>query len=173
MNIPSKAIVCSARGQALLEFSFLFAGVLLPMFFMVVFIARGLWVWHSVVDFTRYGARYAATHCWEPDGSVSNVVAFLQANVPPMVDMNQFQTGQAQVIVQYFSENPDGTTTPFDSSTCTGICVPDTVSVGVTNYTFIGLSPYFSLPTVPIPDFTASEPMENAGYQDASGVCVP
>ena len=170
--VPPKAR--PTRGQALMEFALLFGGVLLPMLFMVVFIARGLWVWHSVADFTRYGARYAATHCWEPDGSASNVIAFMQANVPPMVDMNQFQNGQALVTVQYFSENPDGTTTLFDGSSCAGgICVPDTVSVSVSNYNFIGLSPYFSLPTVPIPDFTTSEPMENAGYQDASGVCVP
>ena len=31
---------------------------------MVIFVAEMLWVWHSVVDFTRDGARYAATHCW-------------------------------------------------------------------------------------------------------------
>lgn len=162
------------RGQAVMEFALLFGGVLIPMLFMVVFISRGLWIWHSVVDFTRYGARYAATHCWEPDGSGSNVISFMQANVPPMVDMNQFQNGQAILVVRYFSENPDGTTAPFDGTSCAGgICVPDTVSVSVTNYNFIGMSTYFSLPPVTIPDFTTSVPMENAGYQDASGVCVP
>jgi len=161
-------------GQAMMEFALLFGGVLLPMLFIVVFISRGLWVWHSVVDFTRYGARYASTHCWEPDGSAGNVVAYMQANVPPMVDMNQFQNGQAILVVQYFSENPDGTTSPFNGSACAGgICVPDTVSVSVTNYIFIGMSTYFSLPPVTIPDFTTSVPMESAGYQDASGVCVP
>ena len=48
-----------------LEFALLYAGVMLPLTFMVIFVAEMLWVWHSVIDFTRDGARYAATHCWQ------------------------------------------------------------------------------------------------------------
>ena len=62
-------------GNAIMEFALLYGGVILPLTFMLVFVAEMAWIWHSVVDFTRDGARYAATHCWEPDGSASNVIA--------------------------------------------------------------------------------------------------
>src|SRR5437763_15888478 len=47
-------------GQALLEFALLYGAVLLPLTFMVIFVAEMLWIWHSVADFTRDEARYAA-----------------------------------------------------------------------------------------------------------------
>ena len=56
-------------GQAAIEFALLYAAVILPLTFMIIFVSEMLWVWHSVVDFTRDGARYAATHCWMGDGS--------------------------------------------------------------------------------------------------------
>ena len=57
----------AAPGQALTEFAVLYAGVILPLTFMTIFVAEMLWIWHSVADFTRDGARYAATHCWMSD----------------------------------------------------------------------------------------------------------
>ena len=75
-----------ASGNAIVEFAILYGGVILPLTFMLVFVAEMAWIWHSVVDFTRDGARYAATHCYEPDGSASNVLAYMQANVPLMID---------------------------------------------------------------------------------------
>jgi hypothetical protein len=164
----------SRAGQASSEFALLYAGVILPLTFMLVFVAEMLWIWHSVVDFTRYGARYASTHCWEADGSASNVIQYMESNVPPMIDMNQFQTGAAGIQVSYFSQNPDGTSTPFESSSCSGaICVPDTVSVSITNYQFTRFSGFLGLPSVTMPPFTTNVPMESAGYSDASGTCAP
>ena len=52
-------------GQATIEYAITFAGIILPLTFMIIFTAQLLWVWHSVVDFTRDGARYATTHCWQ------------------------------------------------------------------------------------------------------------
>src|ERR1019366_5779452 len=49
-------------GQATVEFAVLYAAVVLPLTFMIVFVSEMLWIWHSVADFTRDGARYAATH---------------------------------------------------------------------------------------------------------------
>ena len=37
------------RGQALTEFALLYTGAVLPLTFMVVFVAQMLWIWHSVV----------------------------------------------------------------------------------------------------------------------------
>jgi len=156
------------RGQALLEFAILYGAVVLPLTFMVIFVAEMLWIWHSVADFTRDGARYAATHCWNSDGS--NVLQYMESHVPAMIDQQQFQNGSAGITIQYFS---DGGVTPFDGTTCGGVCVPSTVSVSITNYQFGRLASFFKLPAVTIPPFTTMLPMESAGYQDASGVCVP
>src|SRR5579862_1225852 len=54
-------------GQATVEFAVLYAGVVLPLIFMTIFVAEMLWIWHSVADFTRDAARYASTHCWMSD----------------------------------------------------------------------------------------------------------
>jgi len=157
-------------GQAAIEYAVLYAGVILPLTFMVVFVAEMLWVWHSAADFTRDGARYAATHCWMADNS--NVLQYMQTHVPRMIDMDKFQSGVAGIQVQYFTSNPDGSQAPFDSSTCGSVCVPDTVSVSITNYQFLRFSGFFRLPPVTMPPFTTSVPMESAGFQDASGACV-
>src|SRR5439155_13268912 len=112
------------RGQAALEFALLYSAVILPLTFMGVFVAEMLWTWHSVADLTRRGAQFAATSCWTADGSAGNVLAFMQTNVPPMIDMDQFQNGAAGIQVQYFTQNPDGTLTAFDGNNCGGgVCI--------------------------------------------------
>ena len=155
-------------GQAATEFAVLYAAVILPLTFMIVFVAEMLWIWHSAVDFTREGARYAATSCWALDGSASNVLGHMQS-VEPNV-MKQFQSAGAQIQVAYFTQNPDGSVTPFDATACTGnLCIPDSVSVGVSNYQFLPFSGFMKLPPVTMPAFTTTVPMESAGYQDATG----
>src|SRR5216683_4500576 len=100
------------RGQATVEFALTFLVVILPLSFAIIFTAQLLWVWHSVVDFTRDGARYATTHCWQ--GSGDNVISYMRTHVPLMVDQDQFQQGQANIVVQYFSRDPaSGTLTDF------------------------------------------------------------
>lgn len=155
-------------GQALTEFAVLYAGVILPLTFMTIFVAEMLWIWHRVVDFTRDGARYAATHCWTSDGA--NVLGYMTSHVPAMIDQGQFQSGDAGISVQYFS---DGGVTPFDGNSCAGLCVPATVSISITNYQFLRFAAFMRLPPVTIPPFVASVPMESAGFQDGSGTCVP
>jgi hypothetical protein len=158
-------------GQAVTEFALLYAGVVLPLGFMIIVIAQMLWIWHSVVDFTRQGASYAATHCFVGDGS--NVVNWMQSNVPPMIDQNQFQNGAAGIQVQYYSANPDGSLSQFAGcdATCSPACIPDAVSVAITSYQYLRFSSYFKLPPVIIPPFTTTIPMESAGC-DETGTCV-
>lgn len=158
-------------GQAATEFALLYAAAILPLTFMIVFVAEMLWIWHSAVDFTREGARYASTSCWVSDGSAANVLAHMRL-VEPNV-MKQFQSASAQIQVAYFTQNPDGSVAPFDASACTGnLCLPDSVSVGVSNYQFLPFSGFMNLPPVTMPAFTTTVPMESAGYQDDSGTCV-
>ncbi len=67
----------SESGQTTVEYGLLYAGVILPLTFAIIFVAEMLWVWHSVVDFTRDGAQYAATHCWESNGQ--NVITYMHS----------------------------------------------------------------------------------------------
>ena len=155
------------------EYALLYAGVILPLTFSAVFVAEMLWVWHSVVDFTRDGARYAATHCWQADGA--NVLSYMQTHVPRMIDMDQFRSGAAGITVQYFSRDPDtGSLVDFscDAGECTTGCVPDAVTVRVTSYQFTRFVGFFGLPPVSLPDFHASVPIESAGC-DETGNCLP
>jgi Flp pilus assembly pilin Flp len=163
----------SRSGQAAVEYALLYAGVILPLTFMVVFVAEMLWIWHSVADFTRDGARYAATHCWMADSS--NVVQYMQTHVPRMIDMDKFQNGAAGIQVQYFQQDPaTGSLGPFScqAGECSAGCVPDAVSVSVTSYQFLRFSGFFRLPPVTMPPFATSVPMESAGC-DESGNCLP
>src|SRR5437016_2932258 len=122
------------RGQSTIEFVVAYAGILLPMTFMVIFTAQILWIWHSVNEYTRLGAEYAVTHCWTSSGG--NVADFMRSHIPPMVNQDQFQGGAAQIAVTYLGKDPDtGQLTPFTCDTeCSVSCVPDTVAVSVTGY---------------------------------------
>src|ERR1700733_9771771 len=116
-------------GQATVEFALLFVGVLVPFTFGIMYVAQLLWVWHSMVEFTRDGARYATTHCWQSDGA--NVLAYMYANVPVNIEQAQFNApnATAAVTVNYYSVDPDsGELTDFScDSDCTVGCVPDVV----------------------------------------------
>jgi hypothetical protein len=163
----------SRKGQAMVEYALLYAGVILPLTFMTIFVAEMLWVWHSVLEFTRDGARYAATHCWQSDGT--NVTNYMQSHVPRMIDMDQFQSGAAGLTVQYFTIDPDtGSMSDYScqNAECSVDCVPDAVSVSISNYQFTRFSSYMRLPAVTIPTFRTSLPMESAGCDEA-GSCLP
>ncbi len=162
------------RGQlTTVEFALVYAGVLVPLTFGLIYVSQLLWVWHSVVDFTRQGASYAATHCWE--SSAANVIGFMRSNVPLMVDRNQFQTGPAVIGVTYYAIDPaTGTLSPFGCATdCSTACIPDEVTVTVTGYQFSDFVSYLGLPPVPLPNFQASQPVESAGCDPEQGTCLP
>ena len=78
---------------------------MLPLTFMLIFVAEMLWVWHSMVDFTRDGARYAATHCLQSD--TGNVLTYMPTHVPPMIDRSSSERRQRGITVQYFQRDPD------------------------------------------------------------------
>jgi hypothetical protein len=107
--------------------------------------------------------------------NVAGAGGYMPTHVPPMIDMDQFQTGAAGIQVAYYQADPTtGALTPFtcDSSDCSAGCVPDAVSVSITNYRFTRFSGFMKLPPVTIPPFTTSVPMESAGC-DESGNCLP
>src|SRR5690349_23617589 len=100
------------KGQTTVEFALAYVGVLLPLTFGLIFTSQLLWVWHSVNDFTRQGAGYASTHCWQ--SSAGNVIDFMRTNVPPMIGQDQFRNGTAQISVTYTAKDLDsGQLVPF------------------------------------------------------------
>jgi len=162
------------RGQSTFEFVIAFAAVIFPATFALVFTSQLLWVWHTVNEFTRQGASYASTHCWDSSGQ--NVLDFMQANIPPTVDTQQFQNGPAQINITYLGEDPNnpGQLVPFPSAAdCSISCVPDTVTVSVNGYQYGTFVTALGLPPVTIPNFETSLPMESTGYnQEQPGACV-
>ena len=161
------------RGQAAVEFILAYAAVLLPLTFALIFTSQLLWVWHSVNDFTRQGAGYAATHCWE--ASAGNVLDFMRNNVPLTIGQDQFRSGPAVISVTYSAKDPDsGQLAPFVcDADCSLSCIPDTVTVSVTGYQFQTFVTSLGLPPVVIPDFRTSQPMESAGCDPEQLACLP
>lgn len=161
------------KGSVTLEFALTYAGLILPVTLGLIYVAQLLWIWHSVNEFTREGASYASSHCWESDAS--NVLSFMRANVPAMIDQTQFQNGPAQISVNYFAyDESSGTLSPFScDGDCSVSCIPDTVTVGVTNFSFSNFITYLGLPAVPLPNFQTSLAMEGAGCDPEQGVCLP
>jgi Flp pilus assembly protein TadG len=163
-------------GQAALEFAFLYGGIILPLTFGIVYVAEMYWVWHSMVEFTREGARYAATHCFQTD--TQNVVTYMQSHVPVNIDQSQFQTGgSAQINVTYFQLDPNtGTLGPVAcDGACGTDCVPDSVTISVTNYEFTRFVGYLHLPPIVMPAFPTSMPVQSNGCNGDNGAvtCNP
>jgi len=163
------------KGAIALEYLILLTGVLVPATFSIIFTSELLWVWHSGIEFTRDGARYAATHCWQ--GAGDNVRAYMQEHVPLTVDRQQFQNAGSDVIViEYFARDAEtGELAEFScDGECSTSCVPDVVSVRIQNYEFRhAFLSYLGLPSVPMPEFRTTLPMESAGCDPEQGQCFP
>ncbi len=162
------------KGQATIEFAVTYIAILLPLTVGIVFTAQLLWVWHSVIDFTRDGARYAVTHCYQ--GAGENVASYMRTHVPIVVDRDQFAQGGANIQVTYFQRSIDSGLLEDFSCTggdCSTECVPDAVTVRVTNYEFRKFFNYLGLPGLQLPDFQTSLPMESAGCDPDTAQCLP
>jgi hypothetical protein len=162
------------RGQAAVEFALIWSAIIMPLTAIIIFTAQMMWVWHSAVEFTREGARYAVTHCYQGNGE--NVRTYMRANVPKMVDQDQFRDGGADIDIAYFQRNAE--TGALEEFTCGGAecsreCVPDIVSVRINNYQFRALFSFFGLPPVSLPNFSTTLPIESAGCSPDSESCLP
>jgi hypothetical protein len=156
----------------MVEFVLLYGAIVLPLTFGIIFVAEMMWVWHSLADFTRDGARFAATHCWRPGGS--NVLDYMRSHVPRMIDMDQFQTGSAELAIDYFKRSDAGVLEPFtdcDGAECSTACVADVVTVRVTAYEFRRFVGSLGLPPVRSPEFRAVASIESSGCDPADATC--
>ncbi len=162
----------SQKGATAVEFLLVGMTVALPLALSIFYIAQILWVWHSAVEMTRDGAQYAATHCYQ---NGANVIAYMQRNVPVMPDRDEFRQGTVQYIVTYFGraqETNDLSEFSCDSECSLG-CVPDVVKVQITGYEYRTFLTYFGIPPAVLPDFQSTIPMEGAGCDPDTGVCIP
>jgi hypothetical protein len=160
-------------GQATLEFALAWAAVLVPVTFGILYTALMLWVWHTTANFTRQGARYAATHCWQNGGG--NVAQWMRENPPIVWDQGQFVSGSAEIQISYFSRNAEsGELEDFScDGECSPACVPDVVRVAIANYEFRGFFTAFGLSPVTIPNFQTTLPVESAGCDPETATCNP
>lgn len=160
-------------GQATVEYAILTAGVIFPVLFGLIYVSEMLWIWHSVADFTRDGASYAATHCWQ--ASAENVTSYMKTHVPKMVDQDQFINGSATLQINYYAKDPTtGQLVDFSCDTeCNTQCIPDVVTVRALNYQFGGFVRYLGLPPVSMPDFVATAAIESAGCDPDQDACLP
>jgi hypothetical protein len=158
------------RGQVTVEFAMIFVGALVPLTFGMIFVSQILWIWHTVNEFTRQGASYAATHCWQASGG--NVTSFMLTNLPPVPNQEQFLNGPVQIQVSYFAEDPTtGILTPFScSGDCTTGCIPDVVTVSISGFQF---QAFAGIPPIVLPNFQTSLPIQSCGCDPEQGVCLP
>jgi hypothetical protein len=102
----------------------------------------------------------------------------MQANVPVNIDQSQFKTGGSAIIVVQYSQL-DPTTGILGPMLCDGgcstDCVPDAVTVSVTNYEFTRFVNYLHLPPIVMPAFPTSVPVASNGCNGDNGsvTCNP
>lgn len=161
------------RGQATVEYAMLFVGVLMPFTFGLISMAQLLWTWHTAVEYTRMGARYATTHCWQADAG--NVREYMRSNIPAVLDNDVILNGPAEIQIQFLKKNAESGV--YEDFTCEGecssSCIPDIVSVRIRNYEFRKFLNYLGLPAITMPEFSAIMPVESAGCDPEQGVCLP
>lgn len=160
-------------GAITVEYALAYLAIILPLTFGIIFTAELLWIWHSVGEWTRDGARYASTHCWQSSGD--NVMSWMRSNTPAMVDRDQFRDGSVELAVSYYLKDAaSGTLAEFScDSECSTQCIPDTVTVRVSNYQYRTFLQYLGLAPIQMPSFQTSVPMESAGCDPEQGMCVP
>jgi len=163
------------RGAATPEFAVIFVAILVPATLGLIMVAQAVWTWSGVVHLTRLGAVYAAAHS-PADTNGSNVISYMQAHVPAMVDANQIITGPATITVQYWTQDPVGhQTIPFACAGggLTADCVPDAVTVTVTGYQFNSIARAIGLQPIAMPSFTTSMQVESSGWDPTSQMFIP
>ena len=161
-------------GQASVELALILGTVLIPLTLGIVAILEVLWTYHALATLTRQGARYAATHCFQDDAG-TNVTDWMKANAPVFIDRPQLQGGEVQILVNYWAHDfANHESVPFSCiAACTPACVPDAVTVSISNYQFRHLLPLVHLEPLTIPAFSTTVEVQNAGGDPETGASSP
>jgi len=162
------------RGQATVEMALALIAGVVPLTLGLIAFTEIAWTYHALTSLTRQGARYAATHCWQ-DETGSNVVTWMQANAPPFPDKTQLITGGIQIQVSYWTHDPLTHQSVLFScgSGCTGECVPDSVTVGISGYQFNHFLTTLGLQPLQVPPFSTTVEIQSAGGNPETVVSNP
>jgi hypothetical protein len=161
------------KGAAAVEFLLAGMTLVVPLTFALFFTAQILWIWHSVAEATREGARYASTHCYQSGTNVRNYIS--ARALPAMPERDQFANGSVEINVTYYGRTPDSNElSEFSCETeCSLGCIPDVVKVQIRNYEYRNFLTYWGIPPIQLPDFQTTVPMEGAGCDPDTGTCIP
>ncbi len=145
------------RGTTTVEFAIV-ATVLFIVLFGVIEVGRALFVWNTLTEATRRGARVAAV-CPISHASVAKVAVFgdpLGGDASPI--LRNLSTANVQVD---YLDNTGTPTAVYEDVRY--------VSVGITNYQHTFLIP-FVVQTIAVPPFTTTLPAESLGIIPELGV---
>ncbi len=147
--------------------------IMIPLTLGIVAIADVVWTYHALVTLTRQGARYAATHCFQEDNG-PNVTDWMKANAPPFLDKPNIGT-TLQIQVNYWTHDfANNQSVAFScGAACTPTCVPDAVTVSISNYQFTHLLPLLHLQPLQVPAFSTTVEVQSAGGDPELGISVP
>jgi hypothetical protein len=145
------------RGTTTVEFA-LVGTVLFIVLFGVIEIGRALFVWNTITEATRRGARVAVV-CPPNHGAVREVSVF---GAPGGGDTSPILQGltTANVALEYLDDAGNDTGGAFPISF---------VRVGINNYQHTLLIP-FLMPTLTVPSFSTTLPAESLGWVPDLGV---
>ena len=165
----------NCRGQATIETALALVLAIVPLTIALLGFAEIAWTYHALATLTRQGANYAATHCFQDDTG-SNVVSWMVANAPAFPDRQLLATGGIPIQVQYWTH--DSTThlsNPFacGGTSCSPQCVPDSVTVSISGYSFSHFRPFFGFAPLTVPAFATTVEIQSSGGNAETGVSLP
>ncbi len=139
------------RGATTVEFAIL-ASVLFVLIFGVIEFGRAFFVWNSIGEVTRRGARLAAV-CPVSHASISKVSMF---NAPDGGTESEIFNGLTDdnINLEYLDEGGN-VTNVFNEIR--------SVRVGISNYQHNLLIPFFNM-SITVPEFSTTIPAESLGY---------
>jgi hypothetical protein len=99
----------------------------------------------------------------------------MQANSPAFPDRQQLNTGEVQIQVTYWTHDPEThQSVPFTCGGGCGLdCVPNSVTVSVSGYSFNHFLPMIGLQPLQVPPFSTTVEMQSAGGNPETAISSP
>lgn len=140
-----------SRQQGMTTVEFAICGFLLLLaIFGCIEIARAMYVWNTIGEATRRGARIAAV-CPIGSGDILETAIFAPDGTDTSPIVNDLGTGN--ISVTYYTSG-GGTTVSYDTAAY--------VTVTLSNYDFTFVLPFIG-GTITVPPFAATVPVESLG----------
>ena len=162
------------KGQATVELALALALIVVPITLALLAFVEIAWTYHALTTLTRDGARYASSHCWQ-DSSGSNVMTWMHENSPMFPDRQMLISGGISIQVSYWRHDLEThTSVPFEcGGGCSQECVPDSVTVSISSYSFSHFLPTLGFQPLIVPPFSTTVAMQSAGANPETGASTP